>query len=148
MQKAVNGNGHSQLREGEHRTVTTSIMPPLKKKGQLLTAYLEYLLTVNGKIQKPTNSIELSVISPANINDRGSTLSVTVKNSPSSPEYGKQLDRTKYSSALTAVIAYLKKNSVPIDTRAPDLIRLSPAPLYNTFTEVRRLAEIVHGALQ
>ena len=139
-------NGHPS--KDDQYSVATYIMPPLRKKGRLLTAYLEYLLTSEGSVDGATRSIELTILSPANVEERGSTLAVLFRYPPRSPDYQEQIDQTTYSAALNKVITHLKANKIPVDTRAPDLVRLSPAPLYNTFEEVRRMAMILRDGLK
>jgi kynureninase len=41
------------------------------------------------------------------------------------------------------VFNYLSKNGVIADWREPDVIRIAPAPLYNTFNDVFRFAELI-----
>jgi kynureninase len=94
-------------------------MKALRKKSILLTGYLEFLL-------KEIDPFEnyLKIITPARPEERGCQLSVFIKKN------GK-----KVFTALT-------HNGVSADWRDPDVIRLAPVPLYNTFEEVFRFAEI------
>ena len=43
----------------------------------------------------------------------------------------------------------LKQRGVAVDLRPPDLVRITPAPLYNSFADLQRLAalidELQHG---
>jgi len=39
----------------------------------------------------------------------------------------------------------LTQNGVIADWREPDVIRVAPVPLYNTFEDVYRFAEIFHA---
>jgi kynureninase len=41
----------------------------------------------------------------------------------------------------------LKKNSVIIDWREPNVIRLAPVPLYNTFEDIYRFGEIIKNII-
>jgi kynureninase len=41
----------------------------------------------------------------------------------------------------------LKKNGVIVDWREPNVIRLAPAPLYNTFEDIFRFGEIIKNML-
>ncbi|KAG2389164.1 hypothetical protein C9374_014564 [Naegleria lovaniensis] len=88
------------------------IMSVLRKKSVLLTTYLELLLRqeLGDKIQ---------IITPSDSNMRGCQLSVRV--------IGKNLHQVDNA---------LKKRGIIIDTREPDIIRVSPVPLYNQFIEV------------
>jgi kynureninase len=46
------------------------------------------------------------------------------------------------------VAAGLEKNSVICDKRKPGIIRVAPAPLYNTFVDVQRFMAVFEDALQ
>ena len=65
----------------------------------------------------------ISVITPRNLEQRGCQLSIQVKNAD------KQLHKK-----LTAA-------GVISDWREPDVIRVAPAPLYNSFEDVYELIE-------
>ncbi len=45
------------------------------------------------------------------------------------------------------VFEALKKNSVIVDWREPNVIRLAPVPLYNTFEDVYKFGEIIKNIL-
>ncbi|MFZ4796028.1 MAG: kynureninase [Bacteroidia bacterium] len=82
----------------------------LREKSELLTAYLEYILN---------NFTEhLTVITPKNKSERGCQLSIIVK------ENGKKL------------FDYLESENIMPDWREPDVIRMSPVPMYNSFEDV------------
>ena len=84
----------------------------LVQKSNRLTGYLHYLLDeINRQQQEPV----FHVITPA---QRGCQLSILV------PRIGKQL------------FDYLGAHGVFADWREPDVIRVAPVPLYNTFEEV------------
>ncbi len=97
-------------------------MKSLHKKSLLLTGYLEFLLS-------EMNSDQFLVITPANPSERGCQLSILFRKN------GKRVFNT------------LSKKGVVADWREPDVIRVAPVPLYNTFEEVYRFAEIFQGAL-
>jgi kynureninase len=86
-------------------------MPALRKKGDVLTAYLEWLLR------------DLELLTPK---QRGSMLTFRVPNA-------RQLVQT------------LAEQGAVVDFRPPDIVRITPAPLYNSFTDVQRLARLIHG---
>lgn len=95
-------------------------MENLSMKSLLLTGYLEYLVkSLNEKYGNP-----IQVITPADPAQRGCQLSLVVKN-------GKK------------VFEYLTEKGVIADWREPDVIRVAPVPLYNTFTDVYRFAKII-----
>jgi kynureninase len=98
-------------------------MKALTEKSRRLTGYLEFLL---GEIQ----DARISVITPSNPSSRGCQLSIRVKDS----------DKNLFQK-ITA-------QGVIADWREPDVIRVAPVPLYNTFTDVYRFAEILQDCLK
>jgi len=97
-------------------------MKSLHKKSALLTGYLEFLLN-------EMRSDQFHIITPSNPGERGCQLSILMK------QNGKRVFNT------------LTKNGVVADWREPEVIRVAPVPLYNTFEEVYRFAEIFRNAL-
>ena len=97
-------------------------MLALRIKSEELTAYLEYHLNQLGD--------SLKIITPSDPAQRGCQLSVVMNNS------GKQ------------VFEKLKVKNVICDWREPDVIRLAPKPLYNSFSEVYQFVEILRSILQ
>lgn len=94
-------------------------MEKLRAKSILLTAYLEFLLK-----QLPPH-IPIEVITPANPRERGCQLSLrTLKN-------GK------------ALFNLLTEKGVICDWREPDVIRVAPVPLYNTFLDIWTFCQIL-----
>ncbi|MDF3023197.1 MAG: kynureninase [Alphaproteobacteria bacterium] len=96
-------------------------MENLRSKSTQLTAYLEYLL-------HSLNLARLKIMTPANQSERGCQLSITVQDN------GRK------------VFDALQKAGVVCDWREPDCIRVAPVPLYNSFNDVYRFAEIFKGA--
>lgn len=92
-------------------------MQNLRAKSELLTAYLEFILK--------QFSEHLTIITPASPDDRGCQLSIIVK------QNGKQL------------FDYLVDNNILPDWREPDVIRMSPVPMYNTFEEMYQIGEVL-----
>lgn len=99
-------------------------MKAIRKKSELLTGYLYWLLTHN---PQPANHHSFTIITPAEKNYRGAQLSIQAKKN------GKQL------------FSKITQAGVIADWREPDVIRVAPAPLYNTFEEVWRFAQILHS---
>ena len=97
----------------------------LRRKSVQLTGFLEFLIKSN-----PVLNDALRIITPANPDERGCQLSMLVR------ENGKQL-----FDKITAA-------GVIGDWREPDVIRLSPVPLYNGFEDVYRCVEIVAEAMK
>jgi len=99
-------------------------MTTLRKKSLLLTSYLAFLLQ---SITDHQN--KFTIITPSNPTERGCQLSLLTKRN------GKKIfDR-------------ITKAGVIADWREPDVIRVAPVPLYNTFQEVYLFAEIFKNAL-
>jgi kynureninase len=93
-------------------------MEPLRAKSIKLTAYLEFLIEQIG-------SKKFSLITPADPNARGAQLSIQAH------EHPKQLHEELIAAG------------VKCDFREPNVIRVAPTPLYNTFHEVWQFARIL-----
>src|SRR5436305_10001325 len=93
-------------------------MEPLRAKSMKLTGYLEFLLEQIG-------SKKFSLITPADPNARGAQLSIQAHERP------KQVHEELIAAG------------VKCDFREPNVIRVAPTPLYNTFHEVWRFAQIL-----
>jgi len=93
-------------------------MEPLRAKSMKLTGYLEFLIEQIG-------SRKFSLITPADPNARGAQLSIQAH------EHPKQLHEELIAAG------------VKCDFREPNVIRVAPTPLYNTFHEVWRFAQIL-----
>ncbi|MEZ5012951.1 MAG: kynureninase [Chitinophagales bacterium] len=92
-------------------------MDALRKKSLLLTGYLEFLL------QNATTK-NFKIITPSDPEQRGCQLSIVMEK-----DGKKTFDR-------------LTEQGVIADWREPDVIRVAPVPLYNTFEDVWRFADI------
>lgn len=97
-------------------------MEALGKKSKDLTGYLEYLIREIGDER-------ISIITPANPADRGCQISIRVQNA----------DRSLFERLTT--------QDVFADWREPDVIRVAPVPLYNSFLDVFRFSERLRSAL-
>jgi kynureninase len=97
-------------------------MSNLRAKSEKLTGYLEHLLC-------QIADERISVITPSDPNQRGCQLSIRVRNA----------DKSLFNS--------ITKRGVFADWREPDVIRVAPVPLYNSFDDVFRFAEILKGCL-
>jgi kynureninase len=93
-------------------------MESLRAKSIRLTGYLEFLLTEIG-------SKKFTGITPRNPDERGCQLSILAH------EHPKEL------------FSKLQAAGVKCDFREPNVIRVAPTPLYNTFHEVWRFAKIL-----
>lgn len=95
----------------------------LRRKSEQLTAYLEFVL----RDIDPEEKL-MKLITPSDPRERGCQLSVFMKNN------GRKIfDR-------------LIRSGIVADWREPNVIRLAPVPLYNTFEEVFRFGEIFKAA--
>ncbi len=97
-------------------------MKNLVEKSKKLTGYLEFLLN-----EIETDRIE--IITPKNENERGCQLSIRVKNA----------DKSLFKE--------ITQRGVIADWRAPDVIRVAPVPLYNSFTDVYKFVEVLKNCL-
>jgi len=93
-------------------------MAPPRAKSMKLTGYLEFLIEQIG-------SKKFSLITPADPNARGAQLSIQAHQHP------KQLHEELIAAG------------VKCDFREPNVIRVAPTPLYNSFHEVWRFAQIL-----
>jgi kynureninase len=91
-------------------------MEPLRAKSIKLTGYLQFLLD-------QADSQKYSVITPGEMDERGCQLSILAH------EHPKELHNE------------LEAAGVKCDFREPNVIRVAPTPLYNTFHEVWRFAK-------
>lgn len=92
----------------------------LRDKSIKLTGFLEEMLTTEEVLKK-----NLSIITPSNPNERGCQLSLFLTNS------GKE------------VFNFLINRGVVLDWREPNVMRVAPVPLYNSFSEVYEFVEIL-----
>lgn len=102
-------------------------MDAIIEKRNLLTEYLEFI--INELIEKYKDTITLKIITPSDASERGAQLSVAVGKN------GKH------------IFNELTEKGVWGDWREPEVIRLSPAPLYNTFQEVYEFGKIFDKVL-
>lgn len=92
----------------------------LREKSLRLTAYLAECIQAH-------LSAAIEIITPMNPESRGAQLSLRVKD-------GREAGR--------ALFEHLAANGVLGDWREPDVIRISPAPLYNNFSDVQRFVRV------
>ncbi len=97
-------------------------MTNLRAKSLKLTGFLEFLL-------KQIDTDRIEIITPADPAHRGCQLSIRVRES----------DHTLFDR--------LTENDVVADWREPDVIRVAPAPLYNSFIDVFRFSDILRKIL-
>jgi kynureninase len=97
-------------------------MPALREKSISLTGYLESLLD-------DRHSQQFSIITPRDPAQRGAQLSLRV------PHRGR------------AVLERLAEEGVLCDFREPDILRVAPMPLYNSYLDVHKFVERLSVAL-
>jgi len=91
-----------------------------------LTSYLEELLTAEELVgSKPPYTI----ITPRDPVARGAQLSLRLE-----------------PDLLDTVLECLEEDGVVIDERKPDVIRVAPAPLYNSFIDVYQFCRVFRRA--
>jgi kynureninase len=94
-------------------------MDALRKKSIALTAFLEYVLN---EVEKATGQT-FRIITPSDPAARGCQLSVIVEG------------QTK------ALVQKLADHGIIVDWREPNVIRLAPVPMYNSFEDVYQLGQ-------
>ncbi len=109
---------HTSLQLFEH----VGFMEPLRTKSKTLTSYLFYIIN---EVNKVLGEEQFKIITPSNENERGAQVSIIAKSN------GKQ------------IFDYLVKNNVLGDWREPNVIRLSPVPMYNSFEDVFKTGELL-----
>jgi len=97
-------------------------MAALRLKSELLTGYLEYLID-----QMPGDAV--TILTPRDKLQRGSQLSLRING-----------DGKKIFTSLT-------ESGIICDWREPNVIRVAPVPLYNTFLEVFTFVERLQSML-
>lgn len=98
-------------------------MSNLRAKSEALTGYLEYLLS-------QIDDDRISIITPSDPAQRGCQLSIRVKDS----------DKLLFDA--------ITDRGVIADWREPDVIRVAPAPLYNSFNDVFSFSRILSECLR
>lgn len=98
----------------------------LRAKSVALTGYMEFLIK---EINEQHNEEVFRIITPANAEERGCQLSVVCKRN------------------AKGIFKHLADNGVIGDWREPDVIRLSPVPLYNTFEDVYQAVQHLTNAI-
>ncbi|MFQ5448651.1 MAG: kynureninase, partial [Saprospiraceae bacterium] len=97
-------------------------MPALRAKSVKLTGYLEFLIKSSPQLGEGNR---FNIITPEDPAQRGCQLSILTGAD------GKKL------------FDYLTENGVVADWREPNVIRVAPVPMYNSFEDVWRFAELL-----
>jgi kynureninase len=94
-------------------------MKELNVKSKKLNAYLQYVIE---EAEKNSIHLNFEIITPA---ERGCQLSIIAENN------GKQL------------FDFLASEGIIADWREPNVIRMAPVPLYNSFSDIYRFGEVL-----
>ncbi|KIO78949.1 kynureninase [Pedobacter lusitanus] len=101
---------------------SAGFMGPLREKSKILTAYLIYIID---QVNLAVGYQQYKVITPEHENDRGTQVSIIA------------------SGNAKGVFDKLVAHNVLGDWREPNVIRLSPVPLYNSFEDVFLTGELL-----
>ena len=99
----------------------------LREKSLKLTAYLEYVVN---EVSNSSSNTSFEIITPSNPEERGAQLSILAHGK------GKEL------------FDFLTKEGVIADWREPNVIRVAPVPMYNSFEDCYRFGEILKRGIQ
>jgi kynureninase len=77
-----------------------------------------------------TDEIVFKIITPSNPRERGCQLSIAIRRE------GKK------------IFASLTRKGIVVDWREPNVIRLAPVPLYNTFEEVFKFSQVFKAVIK
>ena len=102
-------------------------MEALCEKRDSLTGYLEFIIN---DISDRYDNVSFEIITPKNKSERGAQLSILAHGQ------GKDL------------FDYISDKGVVADWREPNVIRIAPAPLYNSYEDVFRFGQILEGSLK
>ncbi len=99
----------------------TAKIENLRNKSIQLTNYLQFVLE---DAKSKNLDLDFNIITPSDSNSRGAQLSLL------------------FEKNGRAVFDHITKNNSIVDWREPNVIRIAPAPLYNSFEDVQKLGEI------
>ncbi|KAM5533275.1 hypothetical protein V8D89_013052 [Ganoderma adspersum] len=115
-------------------------MGELRARSERLTGYLEALLKRSRfyaepgqAFEKGKDEVKVAIITPSDTAERGAQLSLVF------------LPTAR--GVMPRVLKGLEARGVVGDSRKPDVIRLAPAPLYNTFEDVERAVSMLDEVL-
>lgn len=107
-------------------------MSAIRAKSIGLTGYLEDRLRMPSKENtKDENRKPYTIITPSNPGERGAQLSLRLK-----------------PGLLECVMKSLEDAGVVVDERKPDVIRVAPAPLYNSYCDIWDFVQNFEDACQ
>ena len=94
----------------------------LRQKSEQLTGFLEFVIRT--AVQR-NPALEVEIITPSDPQQRGCQLSLF------------------FHRGGQSVIQQLRRSGVIVDWREPNVMRVAPVPLYNTFEEVFRFGTLL-----
>ncbi|KAJ9102951.1 hypothetical protein QFC19_004507 [Naganishia cerealis] len=117
-------------------------MEALRQKSLQLTGYLWELLTASSfyvstsetETINKSGQIGFRILTPSSPSARGCQLSIMIL--------------PQGSHTMEKVFDHMVKRGVVGDERRPDVIRLSPVPLYNRFVDVQTAVKVLEASLQ
>ncbi len=115
------------LQKAALEVFTEAGLPALREKSLRLTGFLEFVLN---DVFNALPDVELRIITPSDPDQRGCQLSVKLIGT----------DRS-FFDAMTAA-------GIMGDFREPDVVRLAPVPLYNSYEDIWRAGERLQGLLR
>jgi kynureninase len=98
-------------------------MPVLREKSLKLTGYLEHLL-------RSELAADVAIFTPTNPAERGCQLSLTFN-----------------KGNIDDIFNRLKDMGVVCDKRKPNIMRIAPTPLYNSFSDVCEFVRVLKGIM-
>lgn len=103
----------------------------LLSKSRSLTAYLEFIIQeINSNTMKNGTDVPIRIITPENPEHRGCQLSLIMNKN------GRDIYKL------------LTDQGVIVDWREPDVIRVAPVPLYNSFEDVFQFGKLMESAIR
>ena len=99
----------------------------LREKSEKLTGYLEFVIQ---EVSQLSDKVKFEIITPEEVNQRGCQLSILCHGQ------GK------------ALFEELTNKGVVADWREPNVIRIAPVPLYNSFSDVYKFGEHLKNSIQ
>jgi len=103
-------------------------MPALAAKRKLINGYLRFI--INGIIESANAQQKIIIITPSAEDEYGAQISMLCK------QNGK------------AIHKHLTDNGVIADWREPEVLRMAPVPLYNSFEDVFRFGQLFEEAVK
>lgn len=102
-------------------------MVALRQKSKLLTGFAEFI--IDDIVQKNGLQNKVKIITPSDTKQRGCQLSIILNKD------GKKIHR------------HLTDQGIITDWREPEVLRLAPVPLYNSFEDVYQFGKVLEQAL-